>query len=180
MALIAAATIPLGFRDLPEINHQIHEGQRLGWINSVMHGKLLMADAGFIYAPLRDYLAAAYLGATGATVEHHRICWVLLNLAAVAILLASAVRPAGGSLAVQWFFAYLLLWSTPLVWAIWYKSEFSIGWAELGRIALATACAVGAAGAVRSVRPGRAPDRRRGARLFGWGAATALFDPLQL
>ena len=45
-ALLAMATVPLKMRDLPEINHQSHEGQRLGWINSVIHGKLLMADAG--------------------------------------------------------------------------------------------------------------------------------------
>jgi hypothetical protein len=173
-ALVAAATIPLGFRDLPDINHQIHEGQRLGWINSVMDGKFLMADAGLIYAPMRDYLAAAYLGAFGTTVEQHRICSTLLNLSAVAILLAVAVRPAGGSLPIQLFFSYFLLWYTPLVCMIWYKSEFSFGWAEMNRMALAMAAVLGAAGAVRGVRPGRMPDWRRAARLFGWGAVASF------
>ena len=35
-----------------------HEGQHLGWINSMTFGKMMMADAGFTYGPAREYSLA--------------------------------------------------------------------------------------------------------------------------
>ena len=61
------------FREIASINLWDHESIHLGWVNSITFGRFMMADAGFVYGPLREYLLTllAWLGGK-ITLEHVR------------------------------------------------------------------------------------------------------------
>src|SRR5262249_1370967 len=86
-SLVSIVMTPLGLRDLASVNHGEHEAFHLGWINSVLHGKLMLADTGLIHGPLREYLLIAGLLPFGIDQGHVRIGFVAVNLIGVALLL---------------------------------------------------------------------------------------------
>ena len=105
--------IPLGLRSLPTVSLKDHEAQHMGWINSALHGKLLMADAGTIYGPVREYLMTAWCLFAGTTVLQVRISFILLNLIGLGILLAVGWKHFGRSALLLAWFAVALLIYTP-------------------------------------------------------------------
>ncbi len=144
----AITVIPLQLRDLPTVNHGEHEAQHLGWINSALHGKLLMADAGTTYPPLREYVLLAYLLVTGVTIENVRVAAVVLNVAALAALLGCAWQISGRRWALLALAGYLLVSFSPLVFLLDYWHTISLGWVDLTRTALPIIAIVGAAQAL--------------------------------
>jgi hypothetical protein len=167
LALAAVLVVPLGLRDLPSVNLHEHEAQHLGWINSALDGKLLMADAGFIYGPLRTYLMAGYCLLAGTTLLQVRVVSILLNLAGLGVLLAIGFGLVRQNLWIHAWLALLLLILSPL-WALLdYRGGVSLGWADLGRVAAAVLAMWGA------VRAASGAGGRPPLRMAGWGAATA-------
>src|SRR6185312_3491591 len=88
----AVFTIPYRFRDLPKLNYDSHETGAFASVNSILHGKLMMADAGSIYGPLRAYALALYTLVAGVTAEQVRLGQALTNHVALAAMLAVAWR----------------------------------------------------------------------------------------
>jgi hypothetical protein len=133
---VAVLVVPTRFRDLGSLNHQFHEAGTFAWANAIAHGKLMMADSGLLYGPLRAYATtalAAMLG--GLTAEHLRQAQVLLNLLGAAAMIALGswlVRGRGWALA---WLAYLAVVATGLAQFLDYQNLISFGWADLGRIA---------------------------------------------
>ncbi len=138
--------LPFGFRDLANSDWMGHEGQHLGWINSITHGRWMMADAGFTYGPLREYLVA--LVATcfgGLNLEHVRLGHVVVNLIGLAAQLAAIQRCVGRRLDALVLGAVLLFVHSALTSFVVYFSTYSFGWADslragAGLLAIALAC----------------------------------------
>jgi hypothetical protein len=166
LAIASILMVPLGFRDLPSVNHGEHESFNFAWINSALHGKLLWADAGLVHGPLRDYLMIAFLSPARITLEHIRMAFVIVNLIGLALLLPVAWEAARKDLRLHALGAYLLLMQTPARSILWYKHMTSLGWADLIRTALPTVALFGAM---------RAPDDPRAVRsLAGCGFVMGL------
>src|SRR5262249_27112803 len=88
----AIFTLPYRFRDLPKINYNSHETGAFATVNSVLHGRLMMADAGLIYGPLRSYALTLYMLVAGVTAEQVRLGQVLMNHLCFAAMLALGWR----------------------------------------------------------------------------------------
>jgi hypothetical protein len=166
VALASILMVPLAFRDLPSVNHGEHESFNLAWINSALHGKMLLADAGLLHGPLRDYSMIAFLSPFGITFEHVRIGFVVVNLVGLAMLFPVVWALARRNLWIHAFGVYLLLMQTPARTILWYKHMTSFGWADLVRTALPTLALFGAV----SVADG--PDAAR--RTAPWGFVMGL------
>jgi hypothetical protein len=162
----AITIIPLQLRDLPTVNHGEHEAQHLGWINSALHGRLLMADAGTTYPPLREYALLAYLFVTGVTIENVRVASIILNVAALAALLGCAWKISGRRWALLALAGYLLVSFSPLVFLLQYWATISLGWVDLVRTALPIIAIVGAAQALARAATWR--------KLAPWGALAGV------
>jgi hypothetical protein len=110
-------TIPYRFRDLPRLNHNSHEATAYAAVNSILHGKFMMADAGMIYGPLRAYALTLYMLVAGVTAEQVRLGQALLNHATLAVLLGLGWRLVDRRMLAMVWFTYLLLTGTAvLVW----------------------------------------------------------------
>jgi hypothetical protein len=130
--------LPWGFRDLPSADNAGHEGQHLGWINSISFGKFMMADAGFTYGPAREYLlAAAAVAQGGLTLEHVRLAHVLVNVVGLVCAVAALHRVAAGRPGWMLVGVSVLLLHSPLVCFVVYSSTYSFGWADASRAGLA-------------------------------------------
>jgi hypothetical protein len=173
LSVASIFVIPLGLRDLPTVSLKDHEAQHLGWINSALHGKLLMADASTIYGPVREYLMTAWCLVTGTTLLQVRLAFVLLNLIGLGILLAVGWKLVARSVWLLAWYTLALLIYTPLWTMLTYKTEVSLGWADMARAGWAV---LAIAGAIRAVRDldGVELTRRRLGRVAAWGAATLL------
>jgi hypothetical protein len=168
-AFILVVVLPWHFRELGVADHAGHEGQHLGWINSILFGKLMMADAGFTYGPAREYalaLVAWMLG--GVTLEHVRLAHVVVNVVGLLCLFAAIRRVASGQLHLLLLGLVLLVTHSALVALVAYTTTYSFGWADASRAGLATLAVV----VVLWRRRGDRRDRRR--RLLGGGALAAL------
>jgi hypothetical protein len=143
-ALMLFLVLPWHFRDINVADLGGHEGQHLGWINSISFGKLMMADAGFTYGPLREYILA--LGTWlqgGLTLEHVRVAHVLVNVLGLVCLLAAMRGVAAGQLTLLALGVLLLLTHSSLVSFVVYSSPaYSFGWADASRAGLATLAVV--------------------------------------
>jgi hypothetical protein len=174
-AITAIVLMPMRFRELGSIDNFDHESQHLGWINSVTFGKLMMADAGYIYGPLREYLLALYCAFTGGfTLEHVREAHTWTSFAGVAFLLYAGYRVSGGRPWLQLWWVYVLLAHTALVFLVHYKDQLSFGWVDLARSGMAAAAVVGGIEVVVADRrdsswPWRGFFKAHRA-LLGWGA----------
>lgn len=142
VALTAATflfIVPMRFRDLPAADSGGHESQHLGWINSFVHGRLMMADAGFIYGPLREYTLGAIAWLYGGlTLEHVRLAQVTVNILGVLLLIAAARRAARGRIAITALAAVLLLSHSAAVALVNYAGTIALGWVDELRAGLAT------------------------------------------
>ncbi len=171
-SLLAIATIPHQFRDLGHLNWFNHEAGQFAWTNSIFHGRLMLADAGTLYGPLRQYTVALFAALFGVTAENVRLAQVLVNLSALGILASLVYRLARGRVAIFAWGLFLLLAGTYA--ALWmdYVHTFSFGWADLGRAVFPLAALMGALAATRGA-PG---EDRRAARcaLAGVGLGLGL------
>ena len=173
LAVTSIFVIPLGMRDLPTVSLKDHEGQHLGWINSALHGKMLMADASTIYGPVREYLMTAWCLVMGTTVLQVRVSFVLLNLIGLAALLGVGWKLIGRNVWLHAWYALGLLLYTPLWTMLVYKTEVSLGWADLARPGWAVLAIGGAVAALRDL-DGAELTRARMLRIGAWGGATLL------
>jgi hypothetical protein len=139
--LAAIAAIPLRIRDLPNINFDGHEAGQYAWINSALHGKLLMADASTIYGPLREYALVAYMHLFGINGLEERKAQVVINLLGLAVLVPVVARAARQRSVLMLLGAYGVLIGTHLYTFLDAASTYSFGWADFGRIAFPTALA---------------------------------------
>ncbi len=173
VSLVAIFAIPLQLRELSSENHQRHESQHYGWIASALEGKLMMADASTLYGPLREYVMAAWVWASGGTLMQVRVVAVLLNVLGAAICLALASHFARQRGYLVYFFGFLLLVASPLRFLLVYWNEISFGWVDLLRVAANLGVTVGALRilAARDLDPLRA---RRALFVFGALAVLAL------
>jgi hypothetical protein len=169
LALVApmlVLVLPFGFRELGTVDHQMHEGQHLGWINSVSFGKFMMADAGFIYGPLREYVLAdiaRLLG--GLTLENVRLAHVATNVAGLALTFAAVRRFLARDVPLQLVFIVLSLVHTPLLVFVVYTDTISFGWGDLARTALPVFIVT------TMLMEGAASSRRR---LVAWGVLAGV------
>jgi hypothetical protein len=130
--------VPYRFREIPGTDLHGHEAQHLGWINSIAFGKLMMADAGFIYGPLREYVldvGARALG--GLNLANVRVMHVLANVVGQLLLFASIRRVAPRRAWIAVVVLVLGLFHTPLVAMMNYLNTYSFGWADAARAGLA-------------------------------------------
>jgi hypothetical protein len=168
-AVLLVLFLPWHFRDLPSADLGGHEGQHLGWINSMSFGKLMMADAGFTYGPLREYLLALVAWLLGGlTLEHVRLAHLVVNVGGLLCLAAAVRRVCAGRLHLLVLGAALLLTHSVLVSFIVYKTTYSFGWADTARAGLAILAVV----VVLSRRTEDAGSSRR--RLLAGGALAAV------
>lgn len=142
-----ALVIPWRFRELSNADFGGHEGQHLGWINSIVHGRMMMADAGFIYGPLREYLLAliAWLFG-GLTLEHVRLAQITVNLVGLLLLVAAARRASRNHLATTALGLVLLLAHSAIIALINYTNTIGFGWVDELRSGLAVFAVVIALG----------------------------------
>lgn len=174
-APLAAALlfVPYRFRDIPSSDLHGHEAQHLGWINSISFGKLTMADAGFIYGPLREYVL--YTGARavgGLDLANVRVMHVVANMVGAILVFAAARRVAPRRAFVALAVLALALFHTPLVAMMNYLQTYSFGWADAARAGLPC---FGAALALTA--PAEEPRRGRFVFLGGLLVATgALYS----
>ena len=166
--------VPLKFRDLADANWKNHEGQHLGWINSVFFGKFLMADAGFIYTALREYILAVLASFWGVTLEGVRLAHILLNLAGLLLFLEAGRRVTRGRLWLQAWLTYLLVTHSPIVFFLDYRRDLSFGWSDLARSGIACFVVVLAVERASRISPGRHPSRKDHRVLLSWGSLTGL------
>jgi hypothetical protein len=142
-AILLVLFLPWHFRDLPVADLAGHEGQHLGWINSISFGKLMMADAGFTYGPLREYLLALVAWLLGGlTLEHVRLAHLVVNIAGLLCLVIAMRRVSAGRLHLLVLGAALVLTHSALVSLVVYKTTYSFGWADTARAGLATLAVV--------------------------------------
>jgi hypothetical protein len=139
VALGAFFVLPWAFRDMPIADMAGHEGQHLGWLNSMSFGKLMMADAGFTYGPAREYgleFIAWALG--GVTLDHVRLAHVVLNMLGLLTLVIAAARVCGRQLGLLFMGLLLLLAHSSLVTFVVYGASYAFGWADALRAGLTT------------------------------------------
>lgn len=166
-SLVAIFAVPLQLRELSSENHQRHESQHYGWIASALQGRLMMADASTLYGPLREYVMAAWVWASGGTLLQVRIIAVLLNVAGAALCLALASYFARRRGYLVYFFGFLLLVASPLRFLLVYWNEISFGWVDILRVAANLGVTVG----VLRLLSARDLDAIRARRpLFAFGA----------
>ncbi len=170
-SLVAIFAIPLQLRELSSENHQRHESQHYGWIASALEGRLMMADASTLYGPLREYVMAGWVWATGGTLMQVRVIAVLLNVAGAAICLAIASYFARQRGYLVYLFGFLLLVASPLRFLLVYWNEISFGWVDVLRVAANLGVTVGAL-RVLSARNLDPVQARR--PLFAFGALGVL------
>ena len=171
-ALVLTVILPWHFRELESADHMGHEAQHLGWINSILFGKLMMADAGFTYGPAREYaLTALSWLFDGITLEHVRMAHVVLNLIGLLCLFGAMVRVAGGRVHLLFVAILLLVTHSSLVSLVTYTSMYSFGWADASRAGLAVL-------AVILALDRRPPDERRSRRRLWAAGALAGFAVL--
>jgi hypothetical protein len=171
-ALVFFLFLPWRFRELPVADLGGHEGQHLGWLNSISFGKLMMADAGLTYGPVREYTLALLAWVQGGlTLEHVRVAHVAVNVVGLVCLFAAMRRIAAGQVELLVFGVLLLLTHSSLVSFVVYTTPaYSFGWADTSRAGLATLGVV----VVLARRP-RDPRASRRSLLGGGAlAATAL------
>jgi hypothetical protein len=168
-AVLLVLVLPWHFRELGMADYRGHEGQHLGWINSMTFGKLMMADAGLTYGPAREYVLALLTWLQGGlTLEHVRVAHVLVNVAGFVLAFAAMRRVAAGQGYLLFFGAVLLVTHSAMVSWVVYATTYSFGWADSSRAALATLAVV----VVLSRRSDDARASRR--RLLGGGALAAF------
>lgn len=171
-AVLLVLVLPWHFRELGMADYRGHEGQHLGWINSMTYGKLMMADAGFTYGPAREYALAALAWLQGGlTLEHVRVAHVLVNVMGFVCAFAALRRVVAGQGYLLFFGALLLVTHTAMVSWVVYTTTYSFGWADVSRPALATL-------AVVVVLSRRADDPRGSRRRLLAGGALAAFATL--
>jgi hypothetical protein len=138
-AVALVLVLPWHFRDMKSADFAGHESQHLGWINSISYGKLMMADAGFTYGPMREYTLAllAWLQG-GLTLEHVRLAHVAVNVAGLLCLFAAMRRVCAGQTHLLIVGAGLLLAHSAITSLVVYTSTYSFGWADASRAGLAT------------------------------------------
>jgi hypothetical protein len=170
-SIAAIFTTPYRFRDIPRLNNMLHEAGSYGWSNSIVHGKLMMADAGLLYGPLRSYALVLYMAFAGMTAEQVRLGQAFFTLGSLGILIALGWRFVDRhGVAMGWYVYLLLVGTFALNWMN-YHDIIAFGWADLGRIAIPLFAAVGGiASFVTRTRNGEL-DRRGKLALAGWGAA---------
>lgn len=136
--------LPWRFRDMSTGDSNGHEGQHLGWLNSMSFGKWMMADAGFTYGPLREYALAALTVLQGSfTLEHFRIAYIAVNIAGFACLFtAMRMVCARQILLLLAGAALLVVHSTIAYFLIYYVNFGAFGWADATRAGLATVAIV--------------------------------------
>jgi hypothetical protein len=144
-ALVAVFLMPMHFREVGSIDHYDHESQHLGWINSIGFGRLMMADSGYIYGPLREYLLALYCALGGMTLEHVREAHVWANFVGVALMLYAGWRVSGGRPWLHFWWVHVLLAHTALVFLVHYRDQLSFGWVDIARSGFACLALVGGA-----------------------------------
>jgi len=168
-ALVLVLVLPWRFRDMGVADHAGHEGQHLGWINSISFGKLMMADAGFTYGPAREYaLAALAWSMGGLTLEHVRLAHVVVNIVGLGCLFAAMRRVCAGQIHALLLGLALLVTHSALACFVVYTKTYSFGWADASRAGLATLSVVVAL----TRRLDASPGSRH--RLLGAGALAAL------
>ncbi len=173
----ALLSIPYRFRDLPRLNHNSHETGAYATVNSILHGKLMMADAGLIYGPMRSYALTLYMLVAGVTAEQVRLGQALMNHAVLLVLLALGWRLVDRRrLAMVWY-VYLLFVATMLF--IWMNYNggagmTAFGWADLGRIGLPFLASVGGAASLVGATGGGALDRTGALKLAAWGGLAGM------
>jgi hypothetical protein len=171
-AVLLVLVLPWHFRELGVADYRGHEGQHLGWINSITFGKLMMADAGFTYGPAREYCLALLAWVQGGlTLEHVRVAHVLVNVAGFVCAFAAVRRVSAGQGDLLFFGAALLVTHSAMVSWVVYTTTYSFGWADASRAALATL-------AVVVVLSRRTDDARAGRRGLLAGGALAAFATL--
>jgi len=171
-AVLLVLVLPWHFRELGMADYRGHEGQHLGWINSIAFGKLMMADAGFTYGPAREYTLALLTWLQGGlTLEHVRVAHVLVNVVGFVSIFAAMRRVAAGQGYLLVFGALLLVTHSAMVSWVVYATTYSFGWADASRPALATL-------AVVVVLSRRADDPRGSRRRLLAGGALAAFATL--
>jgi hypothetical protein len=157
-ALVLVLVLPWSFRDAANADLGGHEGQHLGWINSISFGKLMMADAGFTYGPAREYaLALLAWSLGGLTLEHVRLAHVVANLCGMLCLFAAIHRVSARQIHVVLLGIILLVTHSSLVTFLVYTSTYAFGWADAARAGLATLSVVLAL--TRNPRDARASQR---------------------
>jgi hypothetical protein len=175
-AAMAILTTPYRLRDLPRLNHNSHETGAYATVNSILHGKFMMADAGLIYGPLRSYALTLYTLIAGVTAEQVRIGQAVFNLLALAALMYAGWRLLDRRFTAM--LAYVVLLLVDSLVTLWpnYAGRLmsAFGWADIGRIALPFLAVVGCAAAL--VRATRSDDIDRPSlrRMAAWGAFGAL------
>ena len=173
-SICAILMTPYRFRDMPRLNHLSHETGSYGWTASVLHGKLMMADAGLVYGPLRSYALALYTRFAGVTAEQIRLGQALMTLAALALTVALGWRVVERrAVAMGWYLYLLLVGTFALDWMN-YQSVIAFGWADLGRIAIPLFTLVGAIDAMLAAERAGTVDRASARRLCAWGIATVV------
>jgi hypothetical protein len=168
-ALLLVLVLPWHFRDLGMADLAGHEGQHLGWINSMTFGKMMMADAGFTYGPAREYILAALAWSMGGlTLEHIRLAHVVVNMVGLGCVFAAMRRVCAGQVHALLLGLGLIVTHSAIASFVVYTKSYSIGWADACRAGLATLAVV-----VALTRP--RGDARRGHRhLVGAGALAGL------
>ncbi len=156
-ALLLVLILPWHFRDVGLADLAGHEGQHLGWINSMTFGKLMMADAGFTYGPMREYLLAATAWSLGGlTLEHVRLAHVFVNVAGLLCIFAAMRRVCAGQVHALLLGLALVVTHSALGSFVVYTKSYSLGWADACRAGLATLAVV-----VATTRPLDDPRRAR-------------------
>jgi hypothetical protein len=142
-ALGLVLILPWRFRDMATADSHGHEGQHLGWLNSMSFGKWMMADAGFTYGPLREYsLALLALIQGGLSLPHVRVAHIVMNIIGLLCLVfAMRVVSGGRPHALIVGLALLVTHSTIAYWLI-YTNFGSFGWADASRAGIATLAVV--------------------------------------
>ena len=138
-ALLLVLLLPWHFRDVGVADMGGHEGQHLGWINSMTFGKLMMADAGLTYGPAREYLLAATAWIMGGlTLEHVRLAHVALNLVGLLCIFEALRRVCAGQIHAMLLGLALVAAHTALGSFVVYTRTYSFGWADACRAGLPT------------------------------------------
>jgi hypothetical protein len=168
-ALVLVLIVPWHFRDLGLADLAGHEGQHLGWLNSISFGKMMMADAGFTYGPAREYsLALLAWSMGGLTLEHVRVAHVLLNVAGLVLIFAAMRRVCAGQAHLLLLGLALLVTHSAVASFVVYTKSYSLGWADACRAGLPTLSVV-----IALTRP-RGDARRARRRLMASGVLAAF------